>query len=186
MELKAFINWKIYDKNGILLEESEHRANSLVRQFMCLVLKDMFDALGLNIRDTGNTLRLLNTSQSMMTVDAAAISDLYGILVGTGTNAVTVLDYALQTKIAHGTGAGQLSYGACTVSADVIEDGSDVYFLIQRIFTNSSGGDITIKEVGIAAKDGGTQYFLYDRTLSEKTITNGSNATLTYKIKISV
>ncbi|HUV82946.1 MAG TPA: hypothetical protein VMW53_07730, partial [archaeon] len=68
MELKAFINWKLYDRNGHLIEETEHQANSLVRQFMCLVLKDMFDALGLNIRDTGNTLRLLNTSQSMMTV----------------------------------------------------------------------------------------------------------------------
>ena len=184
MELKAFINWKIYDKNGVLLEESEHRANSLVRQFMCFVLKCIFDGLSLGIRDTGNTIRTLAAATGLGSVDAILSNDLYGILVGTGTDAVTVLDYTLQTKIATGTGAGQLSYGACTVSSDVIEDGSDVYFLVQRTFTNNSGGDITITEVGIASTI--AYYFLLDRTLSTKTITNGSNATLTYKIKISV
>lgn len=185
MELKAFINWKLYDRNGHLIEETEHQANSLVRQFLALLLKNSFDALELDIRDTGNTIRTLATATGMGYVDALLGTTDNGILVGTGTNEVTILDYALQTKIAHGTGAGQLSYGACTVSADVIEDGSDVYFLVSRIFTNNSGGNITIKEAGIATRVG-SFYYLLDRTLSEQTIINGNNATLTYKIKISV
>ena len=120
-------------------------------------------------------------------VDAPSGNNNYGIVVGTGTNAVTISNYALQTKIATGTGAGELSYGACTVDSDVTIDGSTAYFQIYRTFTNSSGAGITIQEIGIIKLITGTSYyFLLERSLSENTIADAASATLTYKISITV
>lgn len=184
MKIKAFINWKNYDKDGKLISETEHEANSFVKTFLQTVLIRLFDSITVNCIDTGGAGR--NTSYLANSyVDAAANNDDYGILVGTGANAVTITDYALQTKIADGAGAGQLLYGACTVDADVSVDGSTAYFQLYRTFTNSSGGSITIKEIGVV-KYSGTYYLLLERSLSENTIADAASSTLTYKISITV
>jgi hypothetical protein len=75
-------------------------------------------------------------------------SHLLGIVVGTGTNAVTSSDYALQTKIAQGTGSGQLEYSANGCGA-VSAVNPTATMTLERIFRNASGGSITINEIGI-------------------------------------
>lgn len=72
----------------------------------------------------------------------------YGVVVGTGTDAITSTDYKLKTIIAYGVGAGQLEDcgtipGAVTVSAP------NASFTISKIFRNGSGGSITINEAGL-------------------------------------
>jgi len=71
-----------------------------------------------------------------------------GIVIGSGVNAPTNTDYKLQTIIAHGAGAGQMSYGAQVINATGVV-GANVDLIIQRTFTNNSGGDVTINEVGL-------------------------------------
>ena len=71
-----------------------------------------------------------------------------GIQVGTGTNAVTPTDTALQTRIAHGRAATQLEYGGCEL-VDLTFANPNGEFTIRRYFTNLSGGPITVNEVGI-------------------------------------
>ena len=183
MKIRAFINWKNYDKEGKLISEHEHEANSFVKQFLQFLINRFLDAVTISITDTGN----INRSASALAgvVDAASGADILGIVVGTGINAVTISDYTLQTKIANGAGAGQLSYGACTVDANVTIDGSTAYVQIYRTFTNSSGGAITIKEIGIIGSYSSYK-FLLERSLSENTIANAASATLTYKISITV
>lgn len=76
-----------------------------------------------------------------------------GIQVGTGTNAVTPTDNALQTRIAHGRGSGELEYGGCELIGILFSGLSphDGEFTIRRYFTNVGGGSITINELGIHA-----------------------------------
>lgn len=77
--------------------------------------------------------------------------DTYGILVGTGSTAVTNDDYNIETKIAHGIGTGQLQYLGMQVE-DTIVDGDVTTLTLKRLFTNASGATITINEVALIAK----------------------------------
>lgn len=76
-------------------------------------------------------------------------SDGWGTVVGTGNTAVTPQDYKLQTKIANGIGAGQLSYmqQGCVSGVNIL--GAVSSLILNRIYVNGSGGDITVNEVGI-------------------------------------
>jgi hypothetical protein len=67
-----------------------------------------------------------------------------GILIGTGTTAPTRTDYALQAKIPHGTGVGQITYNQQTY-----ELLSDYQFRLNREFTNA-GSDLSVAEAGLA------------------------------------
>lgn len=73
-----------------------------------------------------------------------------GIVVGTGTTAVAPTDYALTTQIADGTSSGQLEHFPCG-GTEVTTSGSTASFTLERLFRNSSGGTITINEIGIYA-----------------------------------
>ena len=70
------------------------------------------------------------------------------IVVGTGNTAVTISDYQLETQIAHGGGAGQLTHQTATVNASVVA-APNCGFIIERAFVNNSGGDITARESAI-------------------------------------
>jgi len=78
-----------------------------------------------------------------------------GIQVGTGTTAVTPTDIALATRVAHGRATGQLEYGGCEL-INIVFANPNGEFTIRRYVTNSSGGSITVNEVGIYAV--GTDY----------------------------
>jgi hypothetical protein len=189
MNIKMFIlsedlEWKDgtwQKKPNTLIKKS---ANSLVKQFLqCTKYNFSSASLGTTVKDTGGTLRAL--ANTTLDLRANAGIDTTGIVVGTGTNAVTISDYQLQTKILTGATAGKLNYALMLFpDADVTVDGSTVRYDFNRTFTNSSGGDITIQEVGLYANN--SYYFMLDRTLFVKTITNGTGAILTYRIQISV
>jgi len=119
---------------------------------------------------------------------AAAAVDTYGIVVGTGNTAVTLTDTKLQTKISHGIGAGQLSYGAHGFVAATLS-GNEYFFEINRLFSNSSGATITINEVGIYVRDGtsvAAKIFDVERSLATANVLNGGSVTVTYHIKVIV
>ena len=81
---------------------------------------------------------------------AAAGVDEAGIAVGTGTTAEANANRDLVTKITHGVGVGQLSYGSMAFVSAAIT-GANVDLVFTRPFTNSSGADITVQEIGIFA-----------------------------------
>jgi len=70
------------------------------------------------------------------------------MVIGTGTNAVAMNDYAMQTLIVDGTGANKMVYGT-------MEAFSKVYsallwtITIACSFSNQSGSSITVNEAGI-------------------------------------
>ena len=174
--------WQIVPNSRI-----ENPANSLVKQFL-QILKVRFSYVTLSsaVRDTGNTLRTYTYNTYSLRINAGAGVTTHGIVVGTGTDAVTISDYKLQTLIEHGNGAGQLSYGAVLFdNTDVTVSGSACYYDIKRVLTNNSGGNITVTEVGLYSVDS-AYYYMFDRTLYSKTINNGAGAIFTYRMQISV
>jgi len=83
-----------------------------------------------------------------LTINAPDDEDTYGIVVGKGDMPVTAEDYALDDQIPHGTASGQLDYGTHTFEDVVVEDKVSK-FRISRGFTNLSGANVTVKEIGI-------------------------------------
>jgi hypothetical protein len=74
-----------------------------------------------------------------------------GIVVGTdagGPHAVTPIQDALVTKVAHGAGAGNLCYGGTELCALIFANPNG-QFTIRRYFTNVLGGNISVAEVGM-------------------------------------
>ena len=182
MNFKIDIIWS-RKESGLWVLEKQHQANSLVKAYAQAMIFNLSIVNVASVIDTGNISRTISGYTIM---NAIAGDHLYGIVVGTGTNAVTISDYALQTKIAHGTVAGKLSYGAVVFPANVTVAGSTCYFDVTRPFTNGSGSSITINEVGIYAKSSTGFYYCFDRTLSTVTIADGETKTATYRLSFSV
>ena len=84
-----------------------------------------------------------------------------GIQVGSGSNAVSMGDYALQSKIPHGLSIGQLLYHG-TFLDDYTEADPTATFTINGIFENQSGGDVTINEIGVYAGAAGQSIYVTD------------------------
>jgi hypothetical protein len=156
-EMGCAIEWMVRDhKTGKVQEHVIKRSESFVQQFlqiMCVVMN-----LGgpNNVRDTGNTLRgvYVDWTGSLgywLDVLAGAGTITFGIVVGTGAVAPTISDYALGTIIQHDAApptAGRLQYGAVTFGAPSA-DATTSQMTITRNFANSSGGAITVNEIGL-------------------------------------
>lgn len=187
MNLKLIINIKDIDKNGNVFEENEFEANSLVKGFIGNLASQMQQGVNQTvIRTTGYSNPTSNNAENFV-INAAA--DFSGIVVGSDNTAVTIDDYALGTKIEHGTGAGQLEYSANEMSTNFTVSGSNAYFEFRRTFTNNSGNDVTIHEIGLYVGNenyiSSTQVCI-DRTLSTTTVTNGNGKVITYKFQVTV
>lgn len=144
------------------------------------------DAYAVSMTDTGGTVRSQG-SYRQFAINCAAGFSIWGLVVGTGINAVTLIDNKLQTQITHGNGAGQLAHGAVTFVAPTTV-GSDRYWNAVRTFTNNSSGDITVNEVGVYVGVTGPYYYCIARDLVSPgvLIANTKVGTLTYRFKITI
>jgi hypothetical protein len=169
LEIEAIV--VLRDKNGKILKTIRKKCHSYVRAMIDLLQYSMSDVAVYNY----------------FSVIAAAGDNSYGIQVGTGTATVTILDAHLQTLIANGNAATQLSYGSVSVGAVAIV-GSTAKFTIARTLTNNSGADITVNETGLMVNVsiGGPVKNLVEHTLLTFTITNGVSGTVTYTISVTV
>lgn len=128
-----------------------------------------------------------NTNYDPLLVEGTAANDLFGIQVGTDNTAPKPTDYALGGKISHGTGAGQLNYGA-GICVSTIFDGSTYDLLLWRPFGNESGGNITVQEIGLYGAHYYTttsSYFLIARDLLNFTVNDGEVGTVEYVVRLS-
>ena len=92
-----------------------------------------------------------NTYTSVLNGARYGTGSSFGIVVGSGTAAVTTIDDNLQTQIAHGTSTGTLKYLNHYIPNDVTTSGANVSYNIERLFLNASGGDVTVNEVALYA-----------------------------------
>lgn len=144
-----------------------------------------------NTNDVDNVARILKPLDAgRYDMTLSGVADLNaGIVVGTGTNAVVITNVNLQTLIANGVGAGQLSYGATSIG-NTVTVGSTRRFTIARTMTNNSGASITVQEAAlrITSDDDGSiaRTFTIERVLTTQAIANAASATATYTVGVTV
>lgn len=207
---EAFWTLEVFDKDGKLIQRHHQRSHSWVRNaynlmFSQLAGKDMddstFGAGKLCAKTTGGTLKNGNMPATIgrdhdTSVDgttygyrALAGNDDYGILVGSGTNAESFEDYALQTKITEGSGAGQLNH----VQSEEHSIGYAALVLkneLIRYLNNNSGGNVDVNEVALVDKAGWpitVTYYLMcrDKLASTVTVPDTGQLKVTYTIQLT-
>ena len=88
-----------------------------------------------------------NGSQPSTTITWSSSAN-NGIVVGTGSTAVAPTDFKLATQVVDGTTAGTLEHLTCA-GTNLTTSATAGSFDVERLFRNSSGGSITINEIGI-------------------------------------
>lgn len=184
-------------ENGLyVVDERIEKCNSLLTNFNLFLYQFLLSGSVQGVDQTGSAFNIDGGTSTagtnrlnMVASGAGAGGTNGGILVGTGTTANTISTYAMATLIAHGTTANKLSYGA-TTSVGYATSGATAYWEINRTFTNSSGGNITVTEVGAAGRtyNLSSTFILFERTVlgASVTINNGSSKTFTYKFTVTV
>lgn len=190
MNIKAYITTELFDKDGKLLWKRRRISKSFLQAFMVILrVQARYSNETNNYKDTDGTDRLIGVLSRFIMTAAAGIV-ITGIVVGTGTNAVAVTNYALQTLIAHGVTSGKLSYSAQSFSSLTISD-PNASFTLWRDMTNSSGGSITVNEEGIYIEGYDTasavRYFciIRDKEAAGIAVADGQNLRVTYTIQTS-
>ena len=153
-EMGAVLELTVKDKNGKVTEHRVMRSKSFVRQFLELLWVQAFqipEVKPYNMRDTANALQDICESGYNFACNGAIGDDTLGIIVGTGTTAPTIDNYAIETLIDHDAApptVGDLQYSAVTFGAPA-SDATTSQFTITRNFANASGGAITVNEIAL-------------------------------------
>ena len=206
---EAFLELEVRNRSGQIMHHHRQRSHSWVRNaynhlFCQMAAKDANDATfgagKLSGKQTNGTVRGIgypfgygesnSVDGTSYGLRAAAGIDTKGIQIGSGTNAETFEDYALQTQIANGTGAGQMSYIASEVHSIAYDAGTKVLRnTLIRYFNNNSGGNVNVNEVGIVAYLQGqfSQNYMMSRDKLPATITvpNTGQLRVTYTIQLT-
>jgi hypothetical protein len=200
---KLWIEYEVKDKDGKLLDKGKIKSQSWVGNIIALI-SCLFNIWGTGVSsyvstasrsdliDTSNTARPLRIAVSSATIamggNAPAGETTAGIVVGSSNTPVAIDQYSLQALIAHGTGAGQLQYGATTVDP-IVKTATTWTLRIIRTFTNGSGATVTVYELGLYLKvcfDGQTIMLARDVPATPITVPDASTLTLRYIISHTV
>lgn len=122
-------------------------------------------------------------------VERAALN-FWRVIVGTGTEPVKASDIGLSSRVQHGSAAGQLVPGNATSFSIQTTDKPSTRMTLTRSFTNNSGADISINEIGVITSYNNlesphdyTQFLIVrDVLAAAKNIPNGSTLTVDYEI----
>jgi hypothetical protein len=104
------------------------------------------------------------------------------IILGTGNSAFSLTQLDLDSRVMHGSGAGQLFYHPANFT-NMVENSTtnSMRFTINRTVENRSGSNITISEVGMFKSAGTSRYLLDRKVITPVTITNGSTLSFTWE-----
>jgi hypothetical protein len=192
-------NILLFTKGTLKSTTGEKKAHSFVLQFLQeieAITAHAYSAAGdaVLIKDYGGTPNRsvaagTPASSIWFATEAPSTNALYGILVGIGATAPVTTDWTIEQLTAHGSGATQLNYNACSVGAASVV-GANVDLTIIRTFNNGSGGTITLKEIGIVTATqygGSTQgYFLTAHDAVNQAILNTEVAVVSYTMRTTV
>jgi len=211
----------VKDKNGKIIKQHKQHSHSFLMNFLAMLATMMVNSYNSYNNffyyrsttgtwwspSTGGTYGATNSEELFDMLDDANDST-YGIVVGTGTATPTPNDYNLQSQIINGTGAGQLYYGAHSISptptttsngnmtsppspGTLTPSGNTTSFSVSRTFQNQSGASITVSEVGILAQSLGFNQpniyilIIHDLLSSAITIPNNGVMAITYTISVT-
>lgn len=196
-EIGAVLEITLKRADGTVKDHWAKKSESYTRQFIDLLIVQMGQVTELNpyyIRDITNTLVPVANSYKNFDSNALVNDDSYSIVIGTGNTAPTITDYVMETKISNGAGAGQLQH-SLTAFGLPTSNATQSHFTITRDFSNASGGDITVNEIGLYQKGDGpfigysadsrpnnTFLTIRDVIVGGITIGNGETLTINYRL----
>ena len=192
--LKVYCLVEVKDK-GKVIYSKQFESHSFVAQWLQL-LYGMFGQIDLSILGNNYPQQLWQGAAppyaypTPFSLNAGSGNQSYGIQVGSGTTK-SINDTGLDSLIANGSSAGQLSYGSVSVTSPSINTSTNQGNVsTSRSFTNNSGGSVTVSEVGVifntSASDGNTHptFVIHDILSSPITLANGQVLTVTYIFSI--
>ena len=175
----------VTDKDGKVIDRRDGESRSWLIAWL-LLLYSCFRTVDQDITCTDGVARTNDQGYNTLASKAVAGDATRGSVVGSGTTAVALSDYALETQIAHGVGAGQLQYGATSFVYPPALLGKQVFFKLSRTFTNGSGDDVSVSEFGTYTDIGlGTfeACICRDVLLNPTVVPNGGALTLRYRFR---
>jgi len=144
---KAYIEVKVYDKEGHLIQYHRQPMRSLTQYFLAFMSIPIIgtysgssssQAQGLLVNVLG-----LPSQLSVYSGTAANILWDWSIVLGSGTQTFSLTLTGLQAPIANGTGTGQLYYGALSVSYTATS------VIVMVTVANYSASAISVTEIGL-------------------------------------
>jgi len=148
---KAYIEAKVYDKKGHLIQYHRQTMRSLTEYFLAIMSIPLIGTyqLGASNQATDILVNVLGLPSEQGS--SANISWDWSIQLGSGTQSFSPTLTGLAAPIANGTGAGQLSYGTLSVSYA----GTTIF--VSVTVTNFTSSTVTVTEIGMM----GTVYIQY-------------------------
>ena len=191
MNVKAYLKVKVIDKNGKCIYYRRYRSRSFVVNFLRTIFTNLSGQSINNVNTSGGSYSIGTTDNII--VNDGSNDDSYGILIGKGTSAPSIIDSNLSQVISNGASVGQMQYSAVSVTGAVTNTSTNTgYITVTRTFTNNSGSSITVSEVGLVAWSGNetfqtNQYYLiiHDLLPSPITVPNGSSLSISYEIQVA-
>lgn len=185
----------VRDKNGKIKYIEEAPSKSFILNFLYV----WWLCFNLNTSDSVSTTNSSGSETSMTTTQPmgwynwvnGGAKPYSGIQVGSGTSSPSASSPYLESLISSGTGSGQLSYGSDSVtSPSTSSDPGEI--TITKTFTNSSGGSVTVGEIGLAPQirnDSTSTYeaalMVHDVLSSAVSVPNGGSITITYTLQVN-
>jgi hypothetical protein len=176
--MDGYIEWELRNPKGRVVKRGKQPVKSWVKQWLQILYAD-FSATNTSGLDITGTSRTIDVGYSPR-MDGGSGVTTRGIVAGISDTPVTKDDYKLGSQISHGSSTGQLTYGAMSWDAPATYATG---YLIRgiRVFTNNSGGDVTVKEIGCYANVGTYNFcIIRDVLTTPVTIPNGYSWTVRY------
>ena len=144
-----YYNVEKYDKNGLVSKTGKRRARSFVKAFI-FMLANRFTGAAYTTENTSGspTYMIYQNYYRLFTTPSQSNLQTQGIVVGSSSSAVQSTHYSLQSIIGNGKSTDQLQFGPHISDKAVTVSAPNASFSISRIFRNSSGGDVTVREIG--------------------------------------
>jgi len=176
---RAYIEAKVYDKEGHLIQYHRQPMRSLTQYFLALMSipiqgtsqsSSANQAPGILTNVLGLPSKVTSMAQYGAPVwGAANITWSWSIQLGSGTQAFSLSLNSLALPIANGTGTGQLVYGSVTINYA----GASIY--VSVTVSNYTSDTINVTEIGLI----GTINLIYYNSSDNPTI-NSYNFLLSY------
>jgi len=203
----AYLTIIVRDSEGKIVKVHRQRSHSPTFNFILLFLPLQYFIdcnCVVSVENTGGTTNLFVACTTSSCGDisypnAATNAPTYLVMiqVGNGSQSNPFNAYKLASPIANGSGSGQLVYGIPSVSPSIYVSGNSAYFTISQTFNNSSGGTVTITEVGIITQvqityaystetvNFGQLLVWYDVLSSAISVPNGGSVTIYYTFTVN-
>ena len=136
------LGWEISDaKTGRVEQKGSQEGKSFTKQFLQLLYAMMSIENETLKHDDGSSYAMDWNNRG------AYVMRYYSMDIGSSAQAVNFADYNLIVPIGNGTGSGQMVYGTINHTAPTYDE-SRVWNRETRSFTNNSGANVTINELG--------------------------------------